>query len=67
MKALNNTEYLVPFIETVFPDMTAKDQDSPIGVTITWDAPRDQVIYILFHYHVTYETISDADRPVLNS
>ena len=64
---MENTKYLVPFIETVFPDMTAKNHVSPTGITITWDAPRDQVIHKLSHYHVTYETISEAGRPVLNS
>ncbi|XP_074610733.1 uncharacterized protein LOC141865384 isoform X3 [Acropora palmata] len=53
--------------ETVFPDMTAKNHGSPTGITITWDPPRDQVIHKLSHYHVTYETISEAGRPVLNS
>ena len=64
MKALQN---LVPFIETVFPDMTAKDHGSPTGITITWDTPRDQVIHKLSHYHVTYETFREAGRRVLNS
>ena len=64
---MENTKYLVPFIETVFPDMTAKNHGSPTGITITWDAPRDQVIHKLSHYHVTYETISEAGRPVSNS
>ena len=64
---MENTKYLVPFIETVFPDMTAKNHGSPTGITITWEAPRDQVIHKLSHYHVTYETISEAGRPVLNS
>ncbi|XP_068727599.1 protein sidekick homolog [Montipora capricornis] len=53
--------------ETVFPDMTAQGHSSPTGIKITWDAPRDQVIHKLSHYHVTYETISEAGRPVLNS
>ena len=47
--------------------MTAKDQGSPTGITITWDAPRDQVIHTPSYYHVAYETISEAGRPVLNS
>ena len=67
MKALENTEYLVPFIETVFPDMTAKDHGSPTGITITWRAPRDQVLHKLSHYHVTYKTVRQAGQPVLNS
>ncbi|KAK2569580.1 hypothetical protein P5673_005405 [Acropora cervicornis] len=32
MKALKYTKYLISFIETVFPGMTAKDQGSPTGV-----------------------------------
>ena len=47
--------------------MTAKDQGSSTAITITWDAPRDQVIHTPSYYHVAYETISEAGRPVLNS
>ena len=47
--------------------MTAKGQGSPSGITITWDAPRDQVIHTPSYYHVAYETIIEAGRPVLNS
>ena len=40
---------------------------SPTDITITWTKPRDEVLRQLAHYHLTYETISAAGRPVVNS
>ncbi|XP_078354628.1 uncharacterized protein LOC144639220 isoform X2 [Oculina patagonica] len=53
--------------ETLFPKMKAVNHGSPTDITITWDKPRDEVLNQLTHYHVTYETISMAGRPVVNS
>ena len=53
--------------ETLFPDMKVTNHDSPSGISITWDAPRDQVIHQLTHYRVTYEIVSEAGQPVKNA
>lgn len=47
--------------------MKATNHGSPTDITITWDKPRDKVLNELSHYHVTYETVSMAGRPVVNS
>ena len=53
--------------ETLFPDMKATNHGSPSGITITWGALRGQVIHQLTHYRVTYEIVSEAGLPVVNS
>lgn len=47
--------------------MTAISHGSPTGITVTWDKPRDKVIDQLLHYQVTYQTICEAGKPVVNS
>lgn len=47
--------------------MKAVNHGSPTDITITWDKPRDEVLNQLAHYRVTYETISVAGQPVVNS
>ena len=47
--------------------MKAINHASPTDITITWDKPRDGVLQQLTHYHVTYEAISMAGQPVINS
>ncbi|CAH3178695.1 unnamed protein product [Porites lobata] len=53
--------------ETMFPKMTAVSHYSPTGIRVKWNKLRTLVLRQLTHYNVTYEEVSEAGYPVLNS